>query len=370
MYKVVHVKTQEEADSVYNILDRKIYSEMIRAHGECIIYFDNHSGFDKIISFSANKHLLYTYEQFLELKGITIKTNNKSMEKQMLDVLSKTYDNPILRRTTVPLFMGNPGIGKTKIIESFAKSRGVKVTKIILSTRMPNEVLGMTMPDLVKDRMVLLDNHQLSELQDGEILFFDEVFNGTLKQTLDSFLNFLEDRKLISGKKLADVMIIAASNPQGLINLTPQIKQRFEKEDLKFNAEEYQNYLKNKYGTPESISSGICTLINKEKFESNEWNFITPRSVEKALNKIGCDLVSNYDDLLLPLLKKTIEAPLDIVKLGVKKGDQVEYLSILKLLVKETNEEIKNPKNKIKNQTKDDSKNRKQESGVTANIPN
>ena len=75
MYKVVHVKTQEEADSVYNILDRKIYSEMIRAHGECIIYFDNHSGFDKIISFSANKHLLYTYEQFLELKGITKKTN-------------------------------------------------------------------------------------------------------------------------------------------------------------------------------------------------------------------------------------------------------------------------------------------------------
>lgn len=368
MYKVVHVKTQEEWDIVTKFYNLKWNTK----DGF------NRYGIDSCINYEAPAYSPINYYkggykiiEFEEWKIINnIKTNNKSMEKQMLDVLSKTYDNPILRRTTVPLFMGNPGIGKTKIIESFAKSRGVKVTKIILSTRMPNEVLGMTMPDLVKDRMVLLDNHQLSELQDGEILFFDEVFNGTLKQTLDSFLNFLEDRKLISGKKLADVMIIAASNPQGLINLTPQIKQRFEREDLKFNAEEYQNYLKNKYGTPESISSGICTLINKEKFESNEWNFITPRSVEKALNKIGCDLVSNYDDLLLPLLKKTIEAPLDIVKLGVKKGDQVEYLSILKLLVKETNEEIKNPKNKIKNQTKDDSKNRKQESGVTANIPN
>ena len=39
----------------------------------------------------------------------TNKINKKSMEKQMLDVLNKTYDNLILRRTTVPLFMSNPG---------------------------------------------------------------------------------------------------------------------------------------------------------------------------------------------------------------------------------------------------------------------
>lgn len=285
----------------------------------------------------------------------------------MLDVLSKTYDNPILRRTTVPLFMSNPGIGKTVTIQNFAKNRGAKMVKITLSQRMPNEVVGMVMPDVHSKSLQVFDSHELLSLNDGDVLFFDEVFNGTLKQTLDALLNLLEDRTLPSGKKLADVLIVAASNPQGLINLTPQIKQRFEKEELKFNAEEFQVYLKNKYGTPESISYGICTLINKEKFESNEWNFITPRSVEKALNKIGCDLVSNYDDLLLPLLKKTIEAPLDIVKLGVKKGDQVEYLAILKLLVTETNAQINS---KLNNPTKDDSKNRKQKSRVTTNISN
>jgi hypothetical protein len=56
-------------------------------------------------------------------------------------------------------------------------------------------------------------------------LIDDEMFNGTLKQTLDAVLNFLMDRVLMSGKPLADA-IVAASNPEGMIPLTPQIKER------------------------------------------------------------------------------------------------------------------------------------------------
>lgn len=354
MLNVVHVKSQSEIDEVYKILDRKIYNEMFKNYGECIIYFDNHSGFDRFSSYKPKSHKLYSFEEFLILKGITIKTNKQSMEKQMLDVLNKTYDNLHLRRTTAPLFMSNPGIGKTTIIQKFAKDRGVKMVKITLSQRMPNEVVGMVMPDVITKSLLVLDSHELEQLNDGDVLFFDEVFNGTLKQTLDALLNLLEDRTLPTGKKLADVMIVAASNPQGLINLTPQIKQRFEREDLKFNSEEYQVYLKNKYGMPESISSHLCTLINKEKFEPNDWNFVTPRSVEKAINRIGCELRSNYDDILRPYLTKTIESPMDISKLNVKKGDQVEYLNILKLLIANSNvklrdiEEEKYPELKVK----------------------
>lgn len=354
MLNVVHVKNQLEIDEVYKILKRNPYKEMFKDYGECIIYFDNHSGFDRFSSYKPKSHKLYSFEEFLILKEITIKTNKQSMEKQMLEVLNKTYDNLHLRRTTVPLFMSNPGIGKTSIIQKFAKDKGVKLVKITLSQRMPNEVVGMVMPDVNSKALLVFNSHELEQLNYGDILFFDEVFNGTLKQTLDALLNLLEDRTLPTGKKLADVLIVAASNPQGLINLTPQIKQRFEREDLKFNSEEFQVYLKNKYGMPESISSHLCTLINKEKFETNDWNFVTPRSVEKAINKIGCELKSNYDDVLLPFLTKTIESPMDITKLNVKKGEQVEYLSILKLLVASNNlklrdtEELKYPELKEK----------------------
>ncbi len=336
--KCVLVNTQEEFDIVQIEFPHKIDVYTI----PCCVYWEEKVWGD--VKYSKQNHHVFTFEQWCTETNNNkyIKTNKQSMEKQMLEVLNKTYDNLHLRRTTVPLFMSNPGIGKTTIIQKFAKDRGVKLVKITLSQRMPNEVVGMVMPDVNSKALLVFNSHELEQLNHGDILFFDEVFNGTLKQTLDALLNLLEDRSLPTGIKLADVMIVAASNPQGLINLTPQIKQRFEREDLKFNSEEFQAYLKNKYGMPESISSHICTLINKEKFEPNEWNFVTPRSIEKAINKIGCELKSNYDDVLLPYLTKTIESPMDISKLNVKKGDQVEYVNILKLLIANSNLKLRN----------------------------
>lgn len=270
------------------------------------------------------------YEQFKE-KINQKQELKKGMKKTMLDVLEKTYENPVLRKSTVPLFMSNPGIGKTTIIREFAESKGVKMLKMTLSQRMPNEVVGMVMPDVKSGTLKVFDSYELSSLNDGDILFIDEVFNGTLKQTLDAFLNLLEDRTLPSGKRMADVMIVGASNPQGLINLTPQIKERFIRYDPKFSKEEYQEYLGTKYGMPESISSNLCMLIQKEKFEDN-WNFHTPRSIEKAINQIGCELESALDDVLLPYLKQTVKLEKNYKDLNYKKGEEIEYLTILKYI--------------------------------------
>ena len=259
------------------------------------------------------------------------------MKDQILDILEKTYSNPILRNRTVPLFMSSPGYGKTTIIKNFAKEKKVKLLKITLSQRMPNEVVGMMMPNINTGKLEVFDSYELDSLNDGDILFIDEVFNGTLKQTLDAFLNLLEDRTLPSGKKMADVMILAASNPQGLINITPQIKERFIRYDLNFNLTEYQDYLKYNYGMPLSISGNICKLILKEKFEDN-WNYASPRSIEKAINQIGCELISPYDDILLPYLKETIICPTDIESINIKKDDEIEYLKLLKLIIKSKND--------------------------------
>ncbi|MEK6884545.1 MAG: AAA family ATPase, partial [Nanoarchaeota archaeon] len=193
------------------------------------------------------------------------------MKKEILDILTKTYTNPILRKTTVPLFMSNPGIGKTTITEGFVRdfveTKGKKMVTMVLPNLMPNECVGGVYPNQKKRVWEFFDSEKLTSLNDGDVLFLDEVFNGTLKNTLDAMLNVLGQRRLGSGKPMADAMIVAAANPQGLINLTPQIKERFIRYDLKFNAEEYQQDLKYKYGMPENISSHFCTLIKKEKFE-------------------------------------------------------------------------------------------------------
>lgn len=283
---------------------------------------------------------LYSFEEWCELNNYKTKLiqETKSMKKQMLNVLEKTYNNPILRRTTVPLFMSNPGLGKSTIVKEFAQNKGVNMLKLTLSTRMPNEVVGGLMPNAISKLWEYYDSQELNNLKDGDVLFFDEVFNGTLKQTLDAFLNFLEDRNLPSGRKLANVLIIAASNPQGLIHLTPQIKERFIRYELKFAKEEYQEYLKEKYGMPEKISNNLCILVNKEKFENETWDFVTPRSIEKAINQIGCELESPYQNILLPFLSEKIISPMDIESIGVKKDEEVEYLQLLKIIIKHKND--------------------------------
>lgn len=71
-----------------------------------------------------------------------VKKENKEMRKLMLEVLNKTYDNSFLRQKTVPLFMSDPGLGKSSIVKEFAEEKGVHLEKITLSQRMPNEVTG------------------------------------------------------------------------------------------------------------------------------------------------------------------------------------------------------------------------------------
>ena len=253
------------------------------------------------------------------------------MITELKSILEKTYNSPVLRRTTVPLIITNPGCGKTQIINEFAKEKGVNMYTMILSQLMPMEVAGCTMPNLKSRKMIICDSELLLGLKDGDILFIDECLTA-LKQTFDAFLNFLQNRCLPSGKKLADVCIIACSNPQNIPNLTPAIKERFIRYDLKFNEIEYQKYLKDKYGIPEHISKHFCTLINKEKFEHDQWNYMTPRSIEKAINQIANEVHSPYEDILLPFLKEKIICPIDVKHL--KKDEEVEFLEVLKLLIK------------------------------------
>ncbi len=364
MSKYVRVKTQKQWDIVTKTLNYK-WSEHSHwnTYAEDTVINLTECRFGRELSLNSGSDYI-TFEEFCEKNHLKIKQENNMIDL-MNDVLSKTYDNPILRRTTVPLFMSNPGIGKTNITEGFVRkfveSKGNKMVTMVLPNLMPNECVGGVYPNQEKKVWEFYDSEKLLSLKDGDVLFLDEVFNGTLKQTLDAMLNVLGQRRLGSGKMMADVMIVAASNPQGLINLTPQIKERFIRYDLTFNAEEYKSYLKNKYGMPEFISSNLCTLINKEKFDSSDWDFVTPRSIEKAINQIGCELNSPYETMLLPFLTLEIESPVDINFINVKAGDKVPYLNLLKLFIKNNNNNLK---------SNEYSKNHKQESRVTSDLLN
>lgn len=58
-------------------------------------------------------------------------------------VLEKIYDDDALRKTCIPLFLGSPGMGKTRIIEQFAKEKQVQLVEVIASQLMPHEISGI-----------------------------------------------------------------------------------------------------------------------------------------------------------------------------------------------------------------------------------
>lgn len=253
--------------------------------------------------------------------------------KELLEVISKIYENEELRNSCIPLFLSNPGLGKTQCIREFAKEKNVKCFPVIASTKMPHEFSGIAVPDNDTKRMTYFDYDELLDLKDGDILFLDEMLNAN-PMILNAFLTVLEDRVLPSGKKLANIMIIAAGNPQGSVSLTPQIKQRFVWYDIKFNKESWKKYM-SKYLITNEIFESLCVLIQNESFLSSNKNYYTPRSIEKAIKMILKDVNTPYDIKLKPILnsliQNTSQQDIQIGETVWKVNEMIPWLKLQKL---------------------------------------
>lgn len=252
---------------------------------------------------------------------------------EITQILEGIYNDPIARKTIVPLFISDPGRGKTHVIRDFMNSKGVFKPPFILSQRMPFEVSGMALVDREKEFMKYYDFDFFNNLKDDDILFCDETFNAN-PTTLSAFLTFLEDRIMISGKKLPNIMIIAAANPQGKPVITPQINRRFVIYDIVFDAPYWKKFMLEKYKMPEIVSSKLCNLIQNEKFTS--YNYCTEADFDKAVHMIINKIATPYEDELLPILNTLIENKLkEPVKLSEDKtlevGESISWLDMIRL---------------------------------------
>jgi hypothetical protein len=172
---------------------------------------------------------------------------------------------------------------------------------------------------------------KLEDLQDGDILFFDELLNGN-PVVLNACLTILEQRKFISGKPLPNIMIVAAANPQGMSPLTPQIKERFVWYNTVFDSKMWTDYMFKKYLLIKPIANKLVFLIQSEDFTTN--NFNTPRSIDKAVNMIINRVSTPYESIITPILQTLIENKTNIT-VNVSEGKELvpdEKISWLDLI--------------------------------------
>lgn len=218
-----------------------------------------------------------------------------TIEKGRVDVMLITPDSVAnilesaweMRNEVVPCLLGEPGIGKTQGIYRFAESKGAKVVEIIASQILPNEVSGITMPVNKTHRMEIYDHVRLSSLEDGDILFFDELLQAS-PQTLSACLTLIQERRMMSGRMLPDIMIVAAANPLNSPNMVPlSIRQRFMFIHVEFSPEQYTNYMLEKFGIRIHHD-----LLSRIRFKTDQYNALTPRTLTKLLlwgQKVGSE---------------------------------------------------------------------------------
>ena len=180
------------------------------------------------------------------------------------------------RREMVPCFIGDPGIGKTQGLYEFAEDKGVNVVTFILSNTVPSEVSGIRMPDNDTKKMEVFDDMRMASLKDGDILFFDEILEAP-PMLWAACLTLIQDRIMASGRKLPDVMIVAASNRVVSPGIIPaSTRDRFQFIELEFSWEHWCKWFNRKFG----IVPDQALRIRIEG-DSDQYNILTPRRITK-----------------------------------------------------------------------------------------
>lgn len=204
-----------------------------------------------------------------------IALNNSDQIYRLIEAADKC------RKEVVLCLMGKPGIGKTEAVERFARDHGRNVVHIIASQILPSEVSGMTMPNQDTHSMDVFDHYRLSHMKDGDILFFDELLKGQ-QQVLNACLTLIQERRLMSGTKLPDVLVIAAANPLATpAQLPVEIRQRFLFVDVEWDEHGWINYMKALGFKDYNELAKLAAKVKASLDQTDRWNTLTPRTATK-----------------------------------------------------------------------------------------
>lgn len=142
--------------------------------------------------------------------------------KKMLSAHSSALAEKIAITCTagnVPIIWGDPGIGKTAMVEQLAKEVGRELFVVIGSTMEPTDIAGLPIPQegedgVLESRFTDPDFLAFVRKHKGNVILLFDEFLSTPPVVQNSLLTAIQSRRLPGGRFLPDnVWMILASNP-------------------------------------------------------------------------------------------------------------------------------------------------------------
>lgn len=130
----------------------------------------------------------------------------------MLEQLIKLYTASMMQdvRSPIPHLAGPPGTNKSGVAQQLANLVGKKLHIVNVARLSPLEIEGLQMPIEENTRLKMLINRLWMDLEEGDIVFFDEFMRG-FPEVYNGLLDIVTSRH-VAGHDLPKVFFLAASN--------------------------------------------------------------------------------------------------------------------------------------------------------------
>lgn len=173
-----------------------------------------------------------------------------------------------------PCFVGAPGLGKTEIIQQWAKDKGLASVTLSLSTIDPPDFKGFPNIEVIRGRQRLNFATPHFWPDEGMGVIILEEMNRSQPSIMQCILSLADARRGFDGYRLPEGWIIVASvnAEEGLCDVTtmdPALKDRFEMFSVVYDKQTHVDYMS-------------ATDYNKELqnfIESGTWSYQTPETI-------------------------------------------------------------------------------------------
>lgn len=220
-----------------------------------------------------------------------------------------------LKSGLVPMMFGSPGLGKSDIVRSIAKSAGLKVIDLRLSQCDPCDMNGFPKLNGNKATYLPMDTFPIEtdtvpEGYKGYLLFLDEL-NSASKAVQASAYKLILDRQVGMHKLHPQCFIIGAGNKDtdgAIVNtLSSALRSRFVSLELDSDPDSWLEW-----ATNNDLDYRVISFIKHmperlHRFDPSKINqtFACPRTWE-MVSKMVKNIPDLSDDYVLPLLEGTV----------------------------------------------------------------